>query len=430
MDQAPLDPAVISQALAPFGHSLGLPTGAYRSPAVFGWEVEQFFSGTWFCLGRVDDLVEPGQLRGVRVGSESVLLARDGDQVRAFSNVCRHRGHELAPVGDAFDARLVRCPYHAWTYRFDGSLKTAPSFSGVSDFDESDYPLITVPAGTWGGWLFVNLDGTAPPLVEQIGNLTRVLAPYEPGGLEVGHRQDYEVQANWKVIVENFNECYHCTAIHPSLCEVTPIGSGADLTPTGLWCGGTMDLKPHAATMSMDGSTPLQPLPGVTGELLRQVVYVTLFPNLLISAHPDYVLTHRLEPLGPSRTRIECAWLFPPETTNDAAFDPAYAVDFWDLTNHEDWAVCEGVQRGMANSGHRPGPLSSWEATVYQFLTMVGRAYLGSGLTPSPVENRSSSHPRSGGDALRRQPMTAEGALRERPGPTQLLTSSIAGTRR
>ena len=169
-------------------------------------------------------------------------------------------------------------------------------------FDESDYPLIAVAVDTWGGWLFVNLDGIAPPLDEQIGNLTGVLAPYEPDGLAVGQRQEYQVEANWKVIVENFNECYHCTSIHPALCEVTPISSGADLTPTGLWCGGTMDLKPHAATMSMDGATPLEPLPGVTGSLLRQVVYVTLFPNLMISAHPDYVLAHRLAPLGPTRT--------------------------------------------------------------------------------------------------------------------------------
>ena len=393
MDPAPIDPTEVEGTVAPFGSSSGLPTEAYRSQAVYDWETTRFFAGTWSCLGRIDDLLGPGQVRGVRVGGESVLLSREDDEVRGFSNVCRHRGHELAPVGDAFDARLVRCPYHAWTYRFDGSLKTAPSFSGLLGFEESDYPLITVSVDTWGGWLFVNLDGAAPPLDEQVGNLTGMLAPYEPDGLAVGHRQEYEVEANWKVIVENYNECYHCTSIHPALCEVTPVDSGADLTPTGLWCGGTMDLKPHAATMSMDGLTPLQPLPGVTDELLRQVVYVTVFPNLLISAHPDYVLAHRLEPLSPTRTRIECAWLFPTAAVNDAGFDPGYAVDFWDLTNHEDWAVCEGVQRGMANSGHRPGPLSSWEATVYQFLTMVGRAYIGRGLTPSPVAERSVSSP-------------------------------------
>ncbi len=140
--------------------------------------------------------------------------------------------------------------------------------------------------------------------------------------------------------------------------------------------------------MSFDGASPIDPLPCVHGGQLRQVVYVSVFPNLLISAHPDYVLTHRLVPLGPGETTIECAWLFAEDVVAEPAFDPAYAVDFWDLTNREDWAVCEGVQRGMGNSGHRPGPLSTWEATVYQFLTMVGRAYAGEGLTPSPVEDR------------------------------------------
>lgn len=388
MQPAPLDEAAIKEALVPFGSSAGLPSAAYRSSEVYDWEVEQFFAGTWFCVGRLADLLAPGQLRGVRVGAESVLLARDADEVRAFSNVCRHRGHELAPIGDAFDARLIRCPYHSWTYRFDGSLKTAPTFSGSADFVEDDYPLVPVTFDTWNGWAFVNLDGRAGPLADHVGNLAGALGPYEIASLASGDRQTYEVAANWKVIVENFSECYHCASIHPSLCKVTPVDSGADLTPTGLWCGGTMDLKPHAKTMSMDGSTPLPPLPGVGGELLRRVAYVTLFPNLMVSAHPDYVLAHRLEPLGPTRTGIECTWLFEPDALDDPGFDPAYAVDFWDLTNREDWAVCEGVQRGMANSGHRPGPLSSWEATVYQFLAMVGRAYLGKGLTPSPVENR------------------------------------------
>jgi Rieske 2Fe-2S family protein len=388
MDPAPLPSAELDDTLAPFGTSSGLPADAYRSEAVFAWEASRFFGGTWWCVGRTGDLVGPGQARGVRVGAESVLLTNDGETVRAFSNVCRHRGHELAPVGSAFDVRLVRCPYHAWSYRLDGSLKAAPTFADRHGFDPTAYPLLELRAASWGGWLFVNLDGEAAPLPDQIGNLDAVLAAHDIDRLAIGHVQEYEVAANWKLLVENFNECYHCSSIHPALCEVTPVDSGADLAPTGLWCGGTMDLKPHAATMSMDGSTPLPSLPGVGGELLRQVVYVTLFPNLLISAHPDYVLSHRLTPLDPARTSVECAWLFATDRVADPAFDPSYAVDFWDLTNREDWSVCEGVQRGLANSGYRPGPLSSWEATVYQFVTMVARAYQGFPLTPSPVEER------------------------------------------
>jgi Rieske 2Fe-2S family protein len=388
MKPAPLDQATVTKTLAPFGSSTGLPAAAYRSPEVLAWEAAHLFAATWFCLGRVEDLLHPGQARAVRAGDEAILLVRDSDEVRVFSNVCRHRGHELAPVGEAFDTRFIRCPYHAWTYRLDGTLMTAPTFSNRTDFEEDDYPLISVDADIWEGWLFVNLDGQGDPINSHLGNLDTIVGEYGIADLATAHRQAYEVEANWKLLAENYNECYHCTSIHPALCEVTPVSSGTDLAPTGLWCGGTMDLKPHAATMSLDGSTPQPPLRGVAGERLRQVVYVTLFPNLLISAHPDYVLAHRLVPLAPDRTAVECTWLFPAETVADPSFDPSYAVDFWDLTNREDWTVCEGVQRGMANSGYRQGPLSTWEATVYQFLTMIGRAYLGEGLTPSPVEER------------------------------------------
>ena len=382
MEPAPLDPADIKAVLEPFGSSMGLPGAAYRSDAVFAWEAEHFFAGTWVCAGRLDDLLQPGQARALAIGAETVLVVRDGQTLRAFSNVCRHRGHELVPVGEAVDVRLIRCPYHSWTYRLDGSLKTAPTFTGREGFAEADYPLIPVRTGTWEGWLFISLAG-ASELDDHLGNAAELLEPYGIGELTTGHRKRYEVAANWKVIAENYNECYHCTSIHPELCEVTPVNSGTDLQPTGLWCGGTMDLKDHAVTMSLDGSSPLAPLPGVGGERLRQVVYLSMFPNLLISAHPDYVLTHRLTPVAPDRTEIECTWLF-----ERADIDPSFAVDFWDITNEEDWAVCEGVQRGMANSGHRPGPLSNWEATDYQFLTMVARAYLGEGLAPSRVETR------------------------------------------
>jgi len=386
MKSAPVDQAAVASVLAPFGSSTGLPGDAYRTVEVFDWEATHFVAGTWLCLGRLDDLLQPGQARAVEAGGETALLVRDGDDTRVFSNVCRHRGHELAPVGAAFDAGFIRCPYHAWTYRPDGSLVTAPTFG--DRIDKSQYPLVQINASVWAGWLFVNLDGGAEPLDAYLGNLAAVLDPYGVAALATAHRQTYTVEANWKLLVENYNECYHCTSIHPALCEVTPVASGADLVPTGLWCGGTMDLKDDVVTMSFDGASPIDPLPGVHGGRLRQVVYVSVFPNLLISAHPDYVLTHRLVPLGPGETTIECAWLFAEDVVAEPAFDPAYAVDFWDLTNREDWAVCEGVQRGMGNSGHRPGPLSTWEATAYQFLTMVGRAYAGEGLTPSPVAER------------------------------------------
>jgi Rieske 2Fe-2S family protein len=146
-----------------------------------------------------------------------------------------------------------------------------------------------------------------------------------------------------------------------------------------------MDLKDHAVTMSLDGSSKGINFRNLEGAPLRQVWYLTVMPNLLLSMHPDYVMTHRLTPIGVDQTHIECSWLFPPEAFEIEGFDPAYAVDFWDITNREDWAACESVMRGIKNRGYRPGPLSGWEGTVYQFLTVMAHAYLGDGLVvPTP----------------------------------------------
>ena len=187
-----------------------------------------------------------------------------------------------------------------------------------------------------------------------------MLAPYECGRLVVGAEHHYELAANWKLAIENYHECYHCSSIHPQLCRVSPPDSGASFAGGGLWIGGSMELVDGAETMSLDGRSGASPLRGLAGAKLREVLYLQLVPNLLLSVHPDYVMTHVLEPLRPGRTRVACQWLFPPEQFARADFDPAYAVDFWDITNRQDWAACESVQRGVASRGFQPGPLSPW----------------------------------------------------------------------
>ncbi|MGH8925690.1 MAG: aromatic ring-hydroxylating oxygenase subunit alpha [Acidimicrobiia bacterium] len=386
MITAPIDQAALADVLAPFGKSRTLPGEAYHSEALFKWEQSELFNRHWVCLGRTEDLLQPGQLRAVDQANETVLLTRDRDGVvRAFSNVCRHRGHPLLEVGEAINARLIRCPYHSWSYRFDGALRAAPTLTQSPDFDLTEWPLSPLRVGEWLGWLFLDLSSEAAPLSEVFGNLDQHLAPYEPQRLVRVERHSYEIAANWKLVVENYHECYHCTSIHPELCQVTPPDSGEDISPTGLWCGGTMILKDHAVTMSLTGASDGINFRQLRPGQAREVLYIGVFPNLLISPHPDYVMTHRMVPLAPGRTYIECDWLFPPEALDQPGFDPAYAVDFWDITNREDWTACENVQRGTANRGFRPGPLSPWESTIYQFLNMIGQAYLGERVAPPPM---------------------------------------------
>jgi Rieske 2Fe-2S family protein len=389
MSQAPLNTHDLEKVIAPFGQNRTLTADAYLAQEVFDWELENIFRSTWVCVGRGDELVAPGQIRAIDVAGEGVLLARDREgALTAFSNVCRHRGHELAPAGDAIDARLIRCPYHAWSYRFNGDLRAAPTFTQTPGFDMSEFPLIGIAVTEYMGWAWVDLSGEAPPIQTYVGNLAELATPYETDRLATAAVHSYVVDANWKIIVENYNECYHCSSIHPELCEVTPTDSGYDHEPTGMWCGGTMTLKDHAVTMSLSGESNGVNLRNIDAEMARHVWYLTVIPNLLLSMHPDYVMTHRLVPISPDQTFIECSWLFPPEAFELEGFDPAYAVDFWDITNREDWTACENVMKGVRHKGYRPGPLSCWEGTVYQYLAVMGNLYLGNGFVVPEVPVR------------------------------------------
>jgi glycine betaine catabolism A len=379
---APLDQAALAASLRPFGQSRMLPRAAYVDPAVFEWEQAHFLGGGWLCLGRSDQLARPGDQRAERAGAGGVLLTRDDDGVlHAFANTCRHRGHELLPCssegGPSASGSVIICPYHAWTFGLNGTLRAAAGFKGQPGFDPAQWGLVELPATEWNGLIFVDPSGQAAPIAEGLRTLDDLLAPYEMGRLVVAGLHTYDAAANWKILSENYHECYHCPSIHPELCKVSPPKSGFNYTLAGRWVGGTMELRDGMATMSLDGSSQGMALRGLDETGLRTVLYVNVFPNLLISAHPDYVMVHRLLPLAVDRTTIECWWAFAPEATGQPGFDPSYAVDFWDLTNRQDWAACESVQRGLSSPHAVPGPLNPVEDAVYQYVTMVARGYLG-----------------------------------------------------
>ena len=378
LGRAPLSAAAVADAIRPFGQSRMLPRAAYVDPAVFAWEQRHFFGGGWLCVGRSDQLPRPGDQRAEDAGAGSVLLVRGDDgALRAFANTCRHRGHELLPCGQTANAKAIVCPYHSWAYSLRGSLRAAGAFRHQPGFDDADWGLAELPVTEWHGLVFVDGSGTAAPLAEGLGTLEDIVAPYEPERLVVARRHEYETGANWKILTENYHECYHCPAIHPELCRVSPPKSGENYDSPGTWVGGWMELRDGMDTMSLDGTSGGVPLRGLDAAGLRSVVYVNLFPNVLVSLHPDYVMVHRLLPLAADRTRIECTWAFAPEALDRPGFEPGYAVDFWDITNRQDWAACESVQRGLSSPHAAPGPLSPEEDAVYQFVSMVARGYQG-----------------------------------------------------
>jgi Rieske 2Fe-2S family protein len=354
-----------------------LPRAAYVDPALLTWERANFFAG-WLCVGRGESLADPGSQAAFNVGAAGVLVTRDeSGTLHAFANVCRHRGHELLPCGATARKKGIVCPYHAWSYRLDGSLLAAPGFRDVAGFEPTEFGLAELPVRDWHGWLFVDGSGRAADFAEHIGALEDIVAPYAPETLRVTTTHSYEIAANWKVIVENYQECYHCSMIHPELCRVSPPESGANLDLPGDWVGGWMALRDEAETMSLDGRSHGAVIDTLGDRERRTVMYVAVFPNLLVSLHPDYVMTHRLVPLAVDRTYVECAWAFPAAAVERDGFDPAYAVDFWDLTNRQDWAACEAVQRGLSSEHAVPGPLAPEEDGVQQFVARVAAGYLG-----------------------------------------------------
>ena len=374
---APLPADGVAAAMAPFGQSRMLPREAYVDQAVFDWEQQHIFSG-WTCVGHAADLAAVGAQKAVGTGANAVLLVRgDDDTVRAFANTCRHRGHELLACNATTKGRSIVCPYHSWSYRLDGRLRNAPHFSKVEGFDADQFGLAELKLVNWHGWLFVDPSGEDTDFADHVAGWEDIVAPYRPEDLTVVDRHSYELATNWKVIAENYQECYHCSTIHPELSRISPPTSGENLDTEGSWIGGWMSLIDEAETMSLTGASGGVAIKGLSEHELRTVMYVVGYPNLLVSLHPDYVMTHLMTPLAVDRTRVECAWAFPKEVAEKPDFDPSYAVDFWDLTNRQDWAACESVQRGLTSPHARPGPLAPDEDGVYQFVSRVAKAYAG-----------------------------------------------------
>jgi Rieske 2Fe-2S family protein len=383
---SPVSAAEVAQVRRPVDQAQLLPPRVFHDAQVFEFEQDRWFARTWLCVGREEEVATPGTYLLARAAGESVAIIRGRDGVvRAFNNVCRHRGSTLLdePATGSGSGKLVRiqCPYHAWVYDLDGSLRRAPHTEEILDFDHADNGLLPVRLDTWQGFLFINLDPSAPPLLDYLGDLPAAVDAYPVANLHRARRIEYDVGANWKVIGENYSECYHCPGVHPQLNRLSPYDRGQNLESTGPWAGGWMELVDAADTMSTDGgSHGRPPLAGIGDENLRRVYYIVLWPNLLISLHPDYVMTHQVWPLGAEHSRVVCDWLFDPAVMALPDFDPSDAVDFWDLTNRQDWAVCERQQEGTRSRAYVPGRYSLMEDMVHAFDLMVADRYADDGV--------------------------------------------------
>ena len=460
--------------------------------------------GPWLAAVGEDELPDPGSFVTLELGDEPVLVVRGRDgAVRAFHNVCRHRG---TAVEERACGKAVRfqCPYHAWIYDLDGRLVRAKHTDDLDDFSFDEFGLREIPSAirdgvvevslavasdaaaaaaassptpdstpaearsallttdevaavrrpyraasllpgrayhdapfwdheverffgrdwlvagrteelergidvtvagrrvrivpgrsgepaliepggarmaTWQGFVFVSLAADGPALADQLGDLVDRLAPLDLGRLRVAARLPYEVRANWKLLGENYSECYHCPGLHPQLNHLTPYDEGGDWEPlAGAWQGGWMNLVPGAETLSVDGSRHGRPLlPGLPEEDACRVGYYVLWPTTFLSVHPDYLLVHRLLPDAPDRTRVTCDLLVDPAVAAQPGFTIDDAVRFWDKTNRQDWHVCELQQRGTGSRSWTAGRYATNEPSVQAFDAMVVDRYVEDG---------------------------------------------------
>ncbi len=337
-----------------------LPGRYYYDSAIYEQELEKIFSRLWFCVGRAEALAEVGAYITVNVGYEFIIVVRGRDgALRAFLNVCRHRGARLCSDATGKLKGSIQCRYHAWTYGLDGRLIGAPNVLHDEQFDRVVFGLYPVALEVWEGMIWLNLADEPASIVEQLqGPIIERFGSYEPftryavGSLRVGKTIVYDVRANWKLLLENFMECYHCGPMHPEFCHLLP-AFRSGFSDYGE--GESVTFAPGMEAFTMTGKASRPTLRGLLPDEQRSYYGIVLLPNMLINLLPDHVVLHTLTPEAPDRTRVTCDWLFDPQVMAQSNFDPMDAVELFDIVNRQDWEVCEMVQYGVRSKAFAHG---------------------------------------------------------------------------
>jgi len=350
-----------------------LPAEDYYAPEVFEVDRERIFFRHWLCIGREEAIPNPGDYVVRDVVGESVLIVRDrSNAIRAFYNVCRHRGSRLSSKPAGHLPGVIQCPYHAWTYTLEGSLVGTPNVSEADGLDRSEYPLHPVAVDTWDGFVFVNLSPEPAPLREQLGSDATDFARYRLGTLRVGHRVESVVEANWKILVENYCECLHCPTVHPELVDLVPtFKKGIIFDADG---GHGNRLRKGATTWTRTGRSNVPPFPWLPEEDRSLYHGMAIFPNVLVDLLPDVVRTEVLWPLGPERTLAVREWLFEPDAMAQPDFDARDIIEFHDLVDRQDVGVCENAQKGVRSRAYRHGVYPPQDRFAYEFNERYRRA--------------------------------------------------------
>jgi Rieske 2Fe-2S family protein len=344
-----------------------LPGRYFTSAEVFAADTERIFLREWLCAGHGSRIPQAGDYFLLEALGASVIIVRGQDNVvRAFHNLCRHRGTRLCEQAEGRLGKSIQCPYHAWTYALDGTLIGAPMMKDVPDFQKEDHALHSLPLHVWEGFIFLNFGRSPQPFEQRFAPLLTKFADWNLPMLRPAQRIVYDVQANWKLIFQNYNECYHCAPVHPQLVKLSPFDSGENDLIEGPFLGGFMLIEGESS-LTLSGKTCALRVGDLQPEDRQRVYYYSISPNMLLSLHRDYVMLHTLWPHSPGRTLITCEWLFHPDNFSHPGFHPEDGVEFWDMTNRQDWHLCELGQLGVSSPAYQTGPYSLYEALPAAF---------------------------------------------------------------
>ena len=344
----------------------------YRDPELAELEQERIFSRSWQLVAHVSQLPNPGDYLTGTAGVQPVLVLRDGEgRLRAFRNVCRHRGSRLLN-GSGQCGQAIRCLYHGWTYRLDGELIGVPEGRSIADLDKAELGLFPARVETLCGLVFVNLDVHAQPLAEQVAGLPERLAPYGIEGLKASGQWQNTQPANWKIVIDNYNEGYHVPIAHPGLMRLLDYKHyDVEVHDGWVWFEAPMRDTPSGNPMERAYQRLVTPMPGLGDGDRRVWRYAMIYPNTTIDLYPDQVPTWRIDPDGPLRSRDFARTYRHPRAGARTRLAQFANNRLNTLVGKEDYDLVENVQAGLETRGFELGPLSHREAAIAWFADRI-----------------------------------------------------------
>ena len=359
-----LDPSLYESVRKPLEQAHGLPPACYHDPAFHQKEHEDIFTKGWILAGRTDRIANPGDYCTVGFGDLSLVLTRSEDgALQAFANTCRHRGAPL--VEGEGHCRALSCPYHAWTYKLDGTLAAAPGMQDTANFHMAEFPLHRVRIDVWDGFMFVCASAQTPPLAQWLGDLPERLAMYGFDQMRTARRVEYQVACNWKVWVENFMEGYHIPTVHRSTISRQKVVNMPEDPGRGEYVA---IYERHEGTRALlHGDAGFGPIETLSGESSLGSRFILIYPNAMLAIANDTMWCFEAFPQGATQTKIVLSSCFPASRFERDDF-AALAANYFkrqDIVVREDNDISEWQQRGLQNRHARPGRFSIKEKIVH-----------------------------------------------------------------